>query len=565
MSNEILHQIIRNYLIYTAEEMGIALRNSSYSPNIKERMDHSTAVFDSDLNLVAQAEHIPVHLGSMEWGMRKTIDYCRRHGIIGEGEEMVAVNNPYLTGTHLNDLMIVHPVHHKNKIVCYLANKAHHSDVGGDVPGSISLKAETIFDEGYVLEPVTVYKEGRVLKEKLHSFISSSRTPTERKGDIRAQIAANITGKKRIEDIIAKYGVERFREACMIAQQHSRNLIGKRLNNLGSERGSAEDFVEDVDGGEIKIKVSVKVSSTEVSVDYSGSSPQVSSAMNSVFGVTLSGVYFVFMCIFGRDVKVNHGAFSYLAVKAPRGSVMNPSYPRAVGIGNVETSQRNADVLFKAFSGICPELVPAACGGSMNNLMMGGFQREKKWAFYETIGVGMGGRKGIDGIDGVHCNMTNTMNTPIEEIERSFPLIVTCYELREDSCGAGLFRGGCGIRRGFMMLSDTTVTFISDRVKHRPWGLLGGKSGESTCVVLEKQGKRITMPSKFSVKMRKGEKIEINTAGGGGYSSPERRGKDIVISDIENGYISAYFASREFSLFNRLTHNEGNNRNKKEV
>lgn len=557
MKYEILPQIIRNYLVYTAEEMGIALRNSSYSPNIRERMDHSTAIFDNQLRLVAQAEHIPVHLGSMEWGLRRTVEYCRKNRIELEEDDMIAVNNPYLSGTHLNDLMVIHPLYYKGEIICYLANKAHHSDVGGAVPGSISVNATTIFEEGFVVDPVKIYRKGSFLKEKIQDFLSSSRTQKERIGDIKAQIAANIAGKRRISEIISKYGLEELKKAFTEAQQHSEKMVCMRIKRLEKDKAFAEDFVEDIDGREIKISVSVKISGENVEIDYSGTSNQTNSPMNSVFGVTLSAVYFVFMCLFGRDVQVNSGAFSHLTVYAPKGSLMNPTYPRAVGIGNVETSQRNSDVLFKAFSEICPEFVPAACGGSMNNLMIGGYFRGKKWAFYETIGVGMGGRKGMDGIDGIHCNMTNTMNTPIEEIERSFPLVVTCYELREDSCGAGTFRGGCGIKRGFMMLSDAaTLTFISDRAKHRPWGIFGGREGEPIKVILKRKGKNTAMPAKFSATLKKGDRIEIRTAGGGGYLPPEGRKRDLIYSDLENGYISRKFARENFTLFNKPSYHD---------
>ncbi|MDA4125551.1 MAG: hydantoinase B/oxoprolinase family protein, partial [Thaumarchaeota archaeon] len=468
--------LIRNSLLYASEEMGLAMRNAAYSPNIKERMDHSAAIFDPAGRLLAQAEHIPVHLGSLPWGLRNMIDCCKKEGIPLEEGSMVFANDPYVTGTHLNDVTTVAPVHHRGELVAFAINKAHHSDVGGRVPGSISIDSATLFDEGFVLEPAYLVKRRRILAKAVEGFASASRTPAERRGDLRAQVAANVTGERRVVELISKYGLEAFREAASRSFEYSEFLMRKRLSKLRPGTYRASDVLEGPDGDELELKAAVRVSGGGVEVDYAGTAKEVDYPLNAVFGVTISGAYFVLRSLTGDDIPANHGAFAPVEVKAPVGCLLNPTYPHPVGGGNVETSQRNADLVFRALARAAPERVPAASGGSMNNVMIGGGKGRSSWAFYETIGVGLGGRKSMDGVDGIQCNMTNTMNTPVEEIERSLPMMITKYGFREGSSGAGERRGGNGIVRSFRTLgSRTTFTILADREKHRPWGLEGGR------------------------------------------------------------------------------------------
>jgi len=529
-------QLIENSLVYASEEMGLALRNSAYSPNIKERMDHSAAIFDAEGRLLAQAEHIPVHLGSLPWGLKNIILRCARDGLTLEESSMVFANDPYVTGTHLNDVTVAAPIYHSGRLVAFAVNKAHHSDVGGKVPGSISMDATTLFEEGVVLQPTYLVRKGKFVSEALESFATGSRTPKERRGDLRAQVAANYTGAKRVKGLISKYGLDSFVKAGERSFSHSESLIRKRLRSIRSGSYEATEVLEGPGETDILLHASISVSESGVSVDYAGTAREVDHPLNAVFGVTISGVYFVVRTLTGADVPANDGAFRPIAIRAPQGTLLNPTYPHPVGGGNVETSQRNADLIYKALAKAAPKLVPAASGGSMNNMMVGGVHRRKKWAFYETIGVGLGGRRGMDGLDGVQCNMTNTMNTPIEEIERSLPMMVTRYEFRAGSSGAGEFRGGCGIVRRYRNLAErTTFTVLADRERHSPWGLHGGDPGACTEVVLTKGGRSARASSKATYILNKGDELEVRTAGGGGYGLVSRRLRSRIREDQNNG------------------------------
>jgi N-methylhydantoinase B len=542
-------QIIRNSLVYASEEMGIALRNSSYSPNIRERMDHSAAIFDDEGRLLAQAEHIPVHLGSLPWGLSKTLDYCSREDIELAPLSMLMVNNPFIAGTHLNDVTVIRPIYNSNRLVGYTANKAHHSDVGGKVPGSISVDAKSLFEEGVVVDPKYLIRKNRFVEDAVTAFVSKSRTPKERVGDLKAQTAANITGERRVIELVKKHGWKAFREACSESLRKTEKLMRLRLSKIPEGTYQAQDYIEDPDGHDIQLQVTLTTSRGRLKVDYTGTDRQISNPLNAVYGVTVSGVHYVTRTLTGDDVPANYGAFAPITVNVPEGTILNPTFPHPVAGGNVETSQRNADLLYRAFSKAIPDRVPADSGGSMNNIMMGGTYKDRNWTFYETIGVGLGARSDADGIDGIQANMTNTMNTPIEEIERSYPLFIRQYELRPDSSGPGRQRGGSGIVRSYQSLSDdTTVTILSDRGRKRPQGLLEGGPGARTEVTLYKKEKgktrRIKLPVKITVVLHRGDVIEVKTAGGGGCGKAENREKPRIRDDIENEIISYPYARR---------------------
>src|SRR5256885_6038993 len=537
-------EIIRNSLVYASEEMGIALRNSAYSPNIRERMDHSAAIFDDEARLLAQAEHIPVHLGSLPWGLAKTLEYCDREGIDLEEFSMIMVNNPYLAGTHLNDVTVIQPIYSSNRLLAYTANKAHHADVGGKVPGSISIDAVSLFEEGVVIDPRYLMRKNRFVDRAVRALSSRSRTPKERMGDLKAQTAANITGERRVLELVKKHGLETFRQACTESLRKTEQLARLRLSKMPTGTYQAQDYLEDPDGENILLSVNITLSKGSLKVDYTGTDKQVSNPLNAVFGVTLSGVYYVTRTLTGDDVPANHGAFAPIQVHAPEGTIRNPTFPHPVAGGNVETSQRNADLLYRAFSKAVPGQVPADSGGSMNNVMMGGTYNGKNWAFYETIGVGLGARKDSDGIDGIQANMTNTMNTPIEEIERSYPLLIKQYELRLNSSGPGRHRGGTGIVRSYQALTDNIiVTVLADRGRNRPRGLFGAGPGARTEVNLYKTARgrtqKMRVPVKVTLVLQKGDVIQIRTAGGGGYGKPEKREGARIQEDIQQGIITS--------------------------
>jgi N-methylhydantoinase B len=533
-------QLIENSLIYASEEMGLALRDAAYSPNIKERMDHSAAIFDSDCRLLAQAEHIPVHLGSLPWGMMNMIGECRRLGLDLQEDSMVFANDPYVTGTHLNDVTVVAPIYHSGNLLGFVANKAHHSDVGGKSPGSISMEATTLMEEGVVVEPTYLVRDGGFVKGALDSFSSGSRMPKQRLGDLKAQRAANHRGLRRVDELISKYGTETFVEAAERSFRHSESMTRARIAAMKRGRFEATDFLEGPGGADLPLRLTARVSSSGVSFDYEGTAGDVDYPLNAVFGVTISGVYYVMRTLTGSDIPANDGAFQPIEIRAPTGTILNPTYPHPVGGGNVETSQRNADLVYRALSEAVPGRVPAASGGSMNNVMIGGIHGGQTWAFYETIGVGLGGRRGMDGIDGIQCNMTNTMNTPIEEIEKSTPVLITRYELRAGSSGAGEFRGGCGIIRRYRNLStETTFTVLADRERHAPWGLAGGLPGGRTEVSTRLAGKSGRVQAKGTYVLGKGDELEVRTAGGGGYGLWRERSRARTIKDRADGLVKS--------------------------
>lgn len=557
--DQVTSDLMRHSLLYASEEMGIALRNSSYSPNIKERMDHSAALFDKKGRLLSQAEHMPVHLGSLPWGLSNILEYCSQnsHDVPMEEGTMIVTNNPYIAGTHLNDVTVVRPVYFHGELVAFAANKAHHADIGGKVPGSISTDASSLFAEGLIMNPVHFMRKGEFVSETLAAFMANTRTPHERKGDLKAQVAANVTGERRILELILRYGLENFSEAAEQSFAYAEKMMKSRVAAIKTGKYKAVDYLEHPDGSDIKLSVSVEVTEDKrIAIDYTGTDKQVPIPLNAVFGVTISGVYYVIRALTGDDIPANYGAFSNVEIFAPEGTILHPTFPFPVAGGNVETSQRNADLIFLALSRALPERVPAAAGGSMNNTMMGGLFKGRSWAFYETIGVGLGGRNGKDGLDGIHSNMTNTMNTPIEEIERTMPLIIERYELRENSCGPGTFRGGCGIIRAYKAIGDSPITFtyLADRGKHKPWGVIGGASGANARLLIRRKsskGKRNELPIKSTITLEDGDTVEIHTAGGGGYGASRKRDPEKIRKDLENGLVSYSFAKKNFPQLKR--------------
>ncbi|MFP3190310.1 MAG: hydantoinase B/oxoprolinase family protein [Thermoproteota archaeon] len=548
--DKITSQIISNSLFFASEEMGIALRNAAYSPNIKERMDHSAAIFDDEGRLIAQAEHIPVHLGSLPWGIKKTMEYLEKEGIEWEEKSMIVLNNPYIAGTHLNDITVIRPVFYGKKLVAFVANKAHHSDIGGKVPGSISFDAKSIFEEGLVLDPVFLIKNDEFQHDILSIISSNSRNPYERLGDIKAQVAANYTGEKRILEVIDKYGLEKFKESNLLAFEYGEKVFLSKIEKIEKGTYEAIDYIEKPDYTNLKLQVKIEILKNRIKVDYEGTDKQVDIPLNAVLGVTISGVHFVFKTLLGEDLPLNYGAFKNIEIIVPSGTILNPEFPYPVAGGNVETSQRNADVLYLAMSKAMPEIVPAASGGSMNNVMIGGIYKGKTWAFYETIGVGLGGRYGMDGTDGIQANMTNTMNTPIEDIERNFPIIIRKYEFRVDSSGAGKYRGGSGIIRSYVALENGMYfTILADRGKNKPWGLFGGKEGENTVVLMCKNKRIRRVNTKCTLILNKDEWIEIRTAGGGGYGNPNERDVEKIHEDLLNGIVTKSYIRKNYPQY----------------
>jgi len=544
-------EVIKGALIYAAEEMGIILRNSAYSPNIKERMDFSCTIFDDKKRLVAQAEHIPVHLGSMQLAVQKGLEKFK--GELEDGD-MILFNDPYISGTHLPDITLICPIFHKGQIVAYSANKAHHSDVGGKTPGSMAGDATEIYQEGIIIPPVKFIKNNAIDKEVASILLSNIRTPEIRMGDLRAQMASAILGKRRVLELVTKYGIKTLHEAMEAIMNYSERLTRIEISKMPSGSWTAKDYLENtgVSNERVKIMVTMTTRKNQLLVDYSGTDMQVNGPVNAVLGVTLSGVYYVLRCMIDPTIPMNNGCYRPVKVNVPQGTLMNPTPPAPVAGGNVETSQRNVDVLLKAFAQMLPEKVCAACQGTMNNVTMGGINPEtsKPWTFYETIAGGFGGRKGMDGLDAVHSHMTNTMNTPIEAIETIYPIRFLKYELRGDSGGPGKWRGGVGLERSWMLLAPSaTLSVLAERTEMPPWGLYAGKPGaKGEYYIIKQNGERIKLKSKCTVKVDKGDIFVTRTPGGGGYGNPLERNSELVQRDVLDGLVSLDAAKRHYGV-----------------
>ncbi|GAC1656770.1 MAG: hydantoinase B/oxoprolinase family protein [Vulcanimicrobiaceae bacterium] len=508
--------LIGSSLTYASEEMGIAVRNSAYSPNIKERLDHSCALFDRHARLIAQAEHIPVHLGSLPWGLKKTLAHIARREKIEDGQ-MWVVNDPYISGTHLNDVTVIRPVFWDGRLLGYSANKAHHTDVGGMAPGSMSADAADLFAEGLIVPPMLLTDSAIAL------FEANSRTPSARSGDLRAQIAGNFTGERRLHELAQRYGVEVFEAAIERILEESERRMRAKLRELGEGTYTCTDSLEDLQGAStLRITLTLRLQDGTAHFDYTGTCAQVDYPLNAVYGVTLSGVYYALRAVTDATIPMNEGCLRPVKVDVPAGTLLNPNRPAPVSGGNVETSTRNADVVLQALAQAAPGRVPACSGGTMSNVMLGGTTSAGSgWAFYETNGCGMGARPTMDGIDGIQCHMTNTLNTPIEAVERYYPLRVTLYEFASGTAGEGKFRGGSGLVRALELTEGRArCSLLADRHRVEPPGALGGRNGATGHHVLMRDGRATSMPAKTTFSFLPGDIIEVQTPGGGGYGTP---------------------------------------------
>jgi N-methylhydantoinase B len=524
MTDPITTEVIKSGLVYAAEEMGIAVRNAAYSPNIKERLDHSCALFDRFGRLIAQAEHIPVHLGSLPWGLQRMLDVIEReHGGPREGEMWVA-NDPYIAGTHLNDVTLVRPVFHNGRLIGYAANKAHHADVGGSAPGSMPADAADLYAEGLIVPPLRLVRDHRVAHETVTLFRANSRTPDARSGDLRAQVAGNYIGERRLLELCERYGLERLESSIARALDESEHRMQAALRAIGDGVFEAADYLEDRDGEpRIVIALRLELRDGRARLDYTGTSAQVAFPLNAVLGVTLSGVHYALRAVSDPTIAMNEGCFRPVEVYAPEGCLLNPRRPAPVSGGNVETSMRNADVVLQALAQAAPDRVPACSGGTMSNVMLGGTRPDgRTWAFYETNGCGMGARPTSDGIDAIHCHMTNTLNTPIEAIEREYPLRVVRYEIAEGTGGAGRHRGGNGLIRSIALVEGgAQATLLADRHTCKPPGALGGEPGACGSHWLTSHGVETSLAAKVTLALEPGDVLTIQTPGGGGYGPPE--------------------------------------------
>jgi N-methylhydantoinase B len=504
-----------------AEEMGAALRRTALSPNIKERRDYSCAVFDGRGRVIAMGDHMPVHLGSMPMSVQAAIAALR----FAPGD-MAILNDPFAGGTHLPDITQVLPVFlpGDDKPAFYVANRAHHADVGGKYAGSMG-PATAIDDEGIRIPPMLIARGGNVDRTMLDWILKSVRTPEEREGDLAAQMGACRVGEQRVLELSEKYGFENLRVLIDELLDYSERLVRAEIATMPAGEFTAHDWLDDDgvtdDPVRIEVKLRVDPGMYTIDIDFAGSSPQVTGAVNAVRAITVSACFYVMRCLLGEDAPATEGILRPVAVHTPPGSIVDARPPAAVAGGNVETSQRIVDVLLRALAQALPDRVPAASAGTMSNLTIGGVDSRtgEPFAYYETAAGGMGARPGMDGLSGVHTHMTNSLNTPIEALEYAYPLRARRYAYRRGSGGDGEFRGGDGLIREIELLADAEVTLLADRRKFSPYGLSGGKDGAPgrATVLKAASGEAIELPGKCSRRLAKGDILRIETPGGGGW------------------------------------------------
>lgn len=514
-------EVFNHRLSAIAEEMGVALCRSAFSPNIKERRDFSCALFDAAGELVAQAAHIPVHLGSTPASVRAAI-VARP---MGPGD-VVVLNDPYAGGTHLPDVTVVAPVFHQRRLVGYVANRAHHADIGGMTPGSMPLATE-IYQEGIRLPPVRLVRAGQIVDDVLDLFVANARVPAERHGDLQAQLSALRVGDQRFRELLARDGVRPAQQAMRGLQAYAERLMRHVLRRLRPGEYRAVDYLDDDGAGhtDLPIAVRVRLRGGSADVDFSGSAPQAAGGVNANVAVTLAATIYVFRALADVVVPANAGMMRPVRLHAPLGTVVNARFPAAVAGGNVETSQRIVDVLLRALAPAAPDRVPAASCGSMNNLAFGGHDpvRNRSFSYYETICGGAGAGPHGAGLSAVHTHMTNTLNTPIEALEAELPVRVTQYRIRRGSGGRGRHAGGDGVVREIEFLSVADVTLLTERRRRRPYGLKGGGDGRPGLNALATSTGAVRLPAKITLRVEKGGRLRVATPGGGAWGARKRR------------------------------------------
>ena len=522
-------EIYRLLFTSVADEMGSVLKRTAYSSNIKERRDYSCAVFDARGEVLAMGDHMPVHLGSMPLSVQTVL----KEFDLGSGD-IAILNDPFGGGTHLPDITMITPVYGEEvnqPPIFYVASRAHHSDVGGMSPGSMPISSD-VFQEGIRLPALKLYRRGQLNSDLLKLLLSNVRTPAEREGDLAAQVAAMQSGNNRLFELVKKNGRSEIEVYSQGLQDYAERLIRQVIGEIPDGVYRGEDLLDD-DGQErfkartgIKIRATIEVSGDAMRVDFEGTDRQVGGCVNAVEAVTLSAVCYVIRCLAPREIPSSAGLMRPVEVRAPEDTVVNATYPAATAGGNVETSQRIVDVLLKALASALPDRIPAASSGTMNNVTLGTIHPVTKLpiTYYETIGGGMGGGPQGPGDHGIHTHMTNSLNTPIEALERAFPIRVREYRLRRGSGGKGRNPGGDGIVRSFEMLTECQATILSDRRRYAPYGLKAGRAGKKGANHLIVKGRRKRIPSKTSAWLEPGDCLVIETPGGGGWGGTQARG-----------------------------------------
>lgn len=526
-------EVLRNAISAIADEMNANLVRTAYSPNIKERRDCSSAVFDAQGQMVAQAESIPVHLGAMPYSVEAAIGSVPSFA----PGDVVVLNDPYAGGAHLPDVTFVAPVFVEDRLIAFVANRAHHADVGGKEPGSLAGDTVEIYQEGLRIPPIRLWQQGVLQDDLLQMILANVRTPAERWGDLRAQKAGCAVGIDRMQALCVREGEAMLQEAMDAVLNYSERRMRHQIAQLPQGEATFEDTLDNdgITDDRIPICVRVTIDKDRIDVDFTGTAQQARGPVNAVLAVTASATYYAIRAFADPDIPPNSGCYRPINITAPKGTVVNACLPAPVVGGNLETSQRIVDVLLGALGKLAPSRSIAACQGSMNNLAIGGIdpRTDQPFTLYETMAGGFGARPTKDGIDGIHSHMTNTLNTPVEALETSYPLRVERYELRPASGGEGQYRGGLGIRRDMTCLAETArVSFLTDRRGVPPYGVEGGAAGALGVNVILRDGAEEQLPSKGTATLHRGDTISIRTPGGGGFGNPSQRSPEAHKLDV---------------------------------
>jgi N-methylhydantoinase B len=514
-------EVYRHLFTALTEQMGAALKGAAFSPNIKERRDYSCALFDAEARVVAMGDHMPVHLGALPMSVAAA---TAEIGSLDPGD-VVALNDPFHGGTHLPDITLVKPVFlGAATVIGFLAVRAHHADVGGMAPGSMPLARE-IYQEGLRIPPVRLMRSGVRQDDLWRMLLANVRTPRERAGDLAAQVGCLEVGERRLQEMIERRGPAEVRTAMAALVAYGERLVRAGIALVPDGVYTAEDALED-DGfgsGPLPIRVRIEIRGETAIVDFAGSAPQATGGVNAVTAISVSCVRYVIRCIveslLGQPLPAGGGAMRCVTTRLPERSIVNASPPASVAAGNVETSQRITDVLFSAFAHALPDIVPAQSQGTMNNITLGGIdpRTQQPFAYYETVGGGMGASATTAGLSGVHVHMSNSLNTPIEAIEHAIPIRIRHYSLRRASGGTGKHHGGDGIRRDIELLADAEVSLLTERRLRAPSGAAGGEDGAAGANVHIVAGEERVLPSKTTFRAHAGDIISIRTPGGGGH------------------------------------------------
>ena len=508
--NVVQLSIFANRLDAVCEEMGATLQRSAFSPNIRDRLDYSCAVFDAGGELCAQAAHIPVHLGSMAFAMRDIVSQ-----IDWQPGDMVILNDPFKGGTHLPDISVIAPLVQDGEVYGFVVNRAHHADIGSDKPGSMPVST-SLFDEGQVIEPTRLVVAGELDQQVLQQITGRLRQPQRAHGDFIAQVAANRTGLDRLTELVAGLDRQQWSEALAALNAYAGRLAKSAYQAIPDGAYRFEDVLDDDGQGnlDIAIRLTLKVSGGRITADFTGTDLQVAGNVNCPLSVTAAAVFYVFRCLLPAHAPACAGCFDAIDIVAAPGCLLNANFPAAVAAGNVETSTRVVDVVLGALAQAIPDSIPAASYGSMNNIAM--CSVEDAWDYYETVGGGTGASPAGAGLDAVQAHMTNTLNTPIESLEMHYPLRVERYQLRRGSGGEGLYRGGDGILRSYRFLKPAQFTLLTERRRHAPWGLAEGDAASAGINSLNEA----PLPGKVSMQAEAGDVLTIETPGGGGFGEP---------------------------------------------